>query len=112
MTKFCHNCGAEIDDKAEICVKCGVRQPALQSIPTQVNDALAKEKWTAFLFAFLLGPLGAHRFYVGRTGSAVAMLLLTMTLIGMPISSIWAIVDWIKILTGSFTDKDGNKLKQ
>lgn len=22
---FCKNCGKEIDDKAEICVKCGVR---------------------------------------------------------------------------------------
>lgn len=25
----------------------------------------------------LLGPLGAHRFYVGRNGSAMAMLILT-----------------------------------
>jgi len=25
-TKFCSNCGAEIDIRAEICPKCGVRQ--------------------------------------------------------------------------------------
>jgi len=26
-TKFCSNCGAEIDVKAKICPKCGVEQP-------------------------------------------------------------------------------------
>jgi TM2 domain-containing membrane protein YozV/RNA polymerase subunit RPABC4/transcription elongation factor Spt4 len=27
QTKYCANCGSEIDKKAEICPKCGVRQP-------------------------------------------------------------------------------------
>ena len=29
--KYCVNCGEKIDEKAEICPKCGVRQSALNS---------------------------------------------------------------------------------
>ncbi len=32
----------------------------------------------AFVFWFFLGGLGGHRFYLGRTGSAVAQLLLSI----------------------------------
>jgi len=34
-TKFCSNCGAEIDIKAKICPKCGVEQPI---IPEKVSN--------------------------------------------------------------------------
>ena len=34
-TKFCSNCGAEIDIKAEICPKCGVKQPL---VPEKVSN--------------------------------------------------------------------------
>ena len=29
-TKFCFNCGAEIDARAEICPSCGLRQPDIK----------------------------------------------------------------------------------
>ena len=32
----------------------------------------------AFLMAFFVGALGVHRFYVGKTGSGIAMLVLTL----------------------------------
>jgi predicted RNA-binding Zn-ribbon protein involved in translation (DUF1610 family) len=35
--KFCVNCGGEIDYKAEICPKCGVRQPVIASPEGAVN---------------------------------------------------------------------------
>ncbi|MDY6930345.1 MAG: DUF4352 domain-containing protein [Halobacteriota archaeon] len=35
-TKFCSNCGAEIDKKAEICPKCGVR---ISPLPSQIGGA-------------------------------------------------------------------------
>jgi len=69
-----------------------------------------KLRLPAFLFAFFLGMFGIHRFYVGKTGSAIAQLILTITIIGMLVSSIWVLVDWIMILSGSFTDKDGLKI--
>lgn len=64
----------------------------------------------AALLCWFLGIFGAHRFYVGKKGSAIAQLVLTCTVIGIVITSIWAIVDFIKIVIGSFTDKNGVKI--
>lgn len=47
----------------------------------------------AYLLAIAAGILGAHRFYLGRKGSAFAMLLLSISMIGLPIAVIWFIVD-------------------
>ena len=56
------------------------------------------------LLAFLLGVIGAHRFYVGKTGTGILMLL-TFGGIG-----IWLLIDLILIVTGQFTNKDGEKI--
>ena len=61
---------------------------------------------TPFLLCLLLGGLGIHRFYLGKTGTGILQLL---TLGGL---GIWALVDLIMLATGSFTDKAGNKLTQ
>lgn len=53
------------------------------------------------LLAFFLGVFGAHRFYVGRTGSGI---LQALTLGGL---GIWWLYDNIMILTGSFRDGEG-----
>ena len=48
---------------------------------TLVEQRLSNEKKStgvAYLVWFFLGSLGVHRFYLGRTGSGVAMLLLTV----------------------------------
>jgi len=42
-----------------------------------------KETATAFLLWFFLGHFGAHRFYMGRNGSAVGLLL--MTILSIPL---------------------------
>lgn len=60
----------------------------------------------AFLFCFLLGFLGVHRFYVGKVGTGILMIF---TLGGL---GIWVLIDLIMIVAGSFTDKEGNKIKQ
>tara|TARA_R110002096_G_scaffold252520_1_gene445444 strand:+ start:73 stop:534 length:462 start_codon:yes stop_codon:yes gene_type:complete len=74
-------------------------------------DASERQILPAFLMAFFVGPLGIHRFYVGKTGSGIAMLILTLTLFGAIITAIWALVDWIMIVTGAFTDAEGKLLK-
>lgn len=56
------------------------------------------------LLAFLLGVIGAHRFYVGKTGTGILMLL---TFGGL---GIWLLIDLILIITGQFTNKDGEKI--
>jgi TM2 domain-containing membrane protein YozV len=55
----------------------------------------------ALLLAIFLGAFGAHRFYVGKTGTAVIQLL---TCGG---ATIWALVDIIMIAMGTFRDKNG-----
>lgn len=55
----------------------------------------------AALLCFFLGGLGVHRFYVGKIGTGILMLL---TLGG---HGIWALIDFVRIIVGSFTDKNG-----
>ncbi|KAF1057096.1 MAG: hypothetical protein GAK45_02559 [Pseudomonas citronellolis] len=60
----------------------------------------------AFLLCFFLGTFGAHRFYVGKIGTAILQIL---TLGGL---GIWTLVDFIMIIVGAFKDKQGNKLTE
>ena len=60
----------------------------------------------AFLLCFFVGVFGAHRFYVGKVGTGIIQLL---TLGGL---GIWAFIDFILIIVGAFTDKEGNKITQ
>jgi len=59
-----------------------------------------------FVLCLLLGGFGAHRFYVGKIGTGILMLL---TLGGL---GIWVLIDLVVILCGEFTDKAGNKIRQ
>lgn len=63
-----------------------------------------KSKVVAALLCFFLGGLGVHRFYVGKIGTGVIQLF---TLGGL---GVWALIDFIMILLGSFKDKNGNAL--
>jgi len=64
----------------------------------------SKSRLAAALLCFFLGCFGAHRFYLKKTGTAILMLC---TFGGL---GLWALVDLILILTGSFRDKDGKRL--
>ncbi len=64
-------------------------------------DISTKSRLVAALLCFFLGSLGVHRFYVGKTGTGILMLL---TLGGL---GIWTLIDFIMILVGSFKDKGG-----
>jgi len=60
-----------------------------------------KSRLVAALLCALLGVFGVHRFYVGKIGTGVLMLV---TFGGL---GIWCVVDLILILVGSFRDGDG-----
>lgn len=57
-----------------------------------------RNKFVAALLAFALGPLGIHRFYLGRIGSGIAMLVLSMSVVGLLVSVPWALVDMLRYL--------------
>ncbi len=65
-----------------------------------------KKRLVAFLLCFFLGGLGVHRFYVGKTGTGIAQIL---TLGGL---GIWVLIDFIMILCGKFSDKEGNLITE
>jgi len=102
---FCSSCGAVIKKEAEICPKCGVRQRK----PTWVSTANASEKdWlVTLLLAIFLGFLGVHRFYVGKVGTGILMIL-----IGWLTFEIWLIIDIIMIVAGKFKDSEGKLIIQ
>jgi TM2 domain-containing membrane protein YozV len=79
--KFCHECGAVIRMRAEICPKCGVRQPAIHSRREIAAAQAGRSKLTAALFALLLGGLGMHKFYLGKIGQGIVYLLFCWTFI-------------------------------
>ena len=68
------------------------------------NSPSEKSNVTAFLFCYMLGFFGAHRFYVGRYKTAILQLI---TLGGL---FVWWIIDGIIILSESFADKEGKRL--
>ena len=65
-----------------------------------------RSRLAAALMAFFLGWLGVHRFYVGKIGTAILMVI---TVGGF---GIWATIDLIMILVGAFTDEAGRPLRE
>lgn len=113
MAKYCRNCGAEINENAYVCLKCGAKADSEVNV---VENPNAKSKLVAGLLGIFLGSFGIHNFYLGYTNKAVAQLLITIFgscfAIGPVISGIWGLIEGILILTGSIDrDSQGNKLK-
>ena len=52
-----------------------------------------KSMAVAYVLWGFVGPLGGHRFYLGKMGTAVAMLVLCLSIVGTIAAIIWWIVD-------------------
>ena len=76
--------------------------PAHSAVPREPTTD--KSKIVAALLAFFLGVLGVHRFYLGRTGSGIVMLVLTITVVGTLITVPWSWIDTIRYLVMSDRD--------
>ncbi len=60
-----------------------------------------RSRLVAGLLCFFLGTFGAHRYYVGKIGTGILMLV---TLGGL---GIWYMIDLIVIMVGAFRDDQG-----
>ncbi len=68
---------------------------------SQFSDPSERSRGVTLALAALLGPFGAHRFYVGKHGTG-ALMLATVGGLG-----IWYLYDLVTILGGSFRDASG-----
>ena len=97
---FCRACGNQMHQSAHACPGCGAPQANREGSRTH------KRILPAALLCFFFGVFGVHRFYVGKIGTGILQLC---TLGGI---GIWAVVDFILIVVGAFTDKDGNRITE
>jgi TM2 domain-containing membrane protein YozV len=95
---YCRACGSQMHVSAHACPGCGAAHQ------NQSQDASLSQKriLPAAILCFFLGFLGVHRFYVGKVGTGILQVL---TFGGF---GIWALIDFIMIVVGSFSDSEGN----
>ncbi|MBQ6680691.1 MAG: TM2 domain-containing protein [Prevotella sp.] len=100
----CSECGNLVSENATSCPKCG--QPIHRAATPQPNrfadqtskpaaPVSSKDKTTAGILALLIGGLGIHYFYLGKSVAGIVFLLLCCT--GIP--SILAFIQGILMLT-------------
>ena len=73
----------------------------------EIPGIFSQKEWlTALLLSLFVGSLGIDRFYLGYTGLGV------LKLITFGGCGIWALIDLIRIATGSLGDANGMPLKR
>lgn len=108
---YCVRCGTEMRADDRFCRNCGwdtrylnaplPQPPPRAPLPPNTSD---RNRLTTLLLCVLLGWLGVHRFYVGKTGTGI-LWLLTLGLLG-----IGMIFDLVMIATGEFKDAEGRPI--
>ncbi len=94
--KNCQQCHGPLQDDDVLCSRCGAGVIRTFKSP--------KSAVTALLLCLFLGFLGAHRFYVGRTKSALIMLVTAGGL------GFWTLFDLITLACCRFKDDEGRTL--
>ncbi|MDR3191526.1 MAG: TM2 domain-containing protein [Treponema sp.] len=107
---FCPSCGSVIAKSVRFCPNCGKSPESIGgNEPVESVTSLSEQRekreqrWLiCLLLCLFLGAFGAHRFYTGKIGTAILMIV---TIGGV---GIWSIIDLITIAIGKFRDKNGN----
>jgi len=107
LNNFCSNCGAQCATNQAVCLQCGTalgntaNEPVVIAQPTVVQPTNGMHhgyvqgnynKTTAAILAFLIGGLGAHKFYHGSFGWGVLYIVFCPTFIPAIVSLIEAIM--------------------
>ena len=64
----------------------------------------SKSKVAAGVLAILLGGLGVHKFYLGRVGAGIVHIILSISVIGIPVNWVICLIEAIIYLTKSDAD--------
>jgi TM2 domain-containing membrane protein YozV len=71
---YCSKCGLQLNEGSAFCSRCGARVALV--VEQAAQDLSPKSRLATSLLAIFLGWVGAHRFYTGKIGTAVVMLLI------------------------------------
>lgn len=110
--KFCATCGKPVFENQAICLNCGCALPPQGGVAQgQAAGGTSSKDWTTTLLLCLFtGGIGGHQFYVGSPKKGILILVLQIITCGVA-GSIWALVDLISICTKKFTDGQGNVIR-
>lgn len=93
--------GAKLTLKERVGLKLFGKKIASKTLaPFAGANAAGKSQLIALILCFFLGGLGIHRFYLGYTWQGIVQLV---TLGGC---GIWALIDFIRIITGDLQPKN------
>jgi TM2 domain-containing membrane protein YozV len=73
------------------------------------NNVSEKSRLGTFILALVFGGVGLHRFYVGKYGTGILIIILSLLSV-FTISYIWVAIDCLVILLGGFRDKENKKI--
>ena len=135
---FCSKCGTQLNEGSAFCPRCGASVASVAE--KTAADVSSKSRLATSLLSWFLGGFGAHRFYVGKAGTAVVMLVMGVLsgvcwLAGLfgPLAvdgdepiwglmllagvlyfavSVWKIIDFIMAVTGKFKDSRGKVIQK
>jgi len=99
---FCSRCGKELAGSPAFCPGCGA------DLTEDVNVS-PKSRLVTTLLCVLPAWFwvnGVHRFYLGKIGTGILMLL-TLGSLG-----IWTIIDFVFAVSGNMKDKEGRLIKK
>ena len=74
---FCSKCGVQLNEGSVFCSRCGARVGLV--VEEAAGDVSPKSRLATALLScpwLMVGLFGAHRFYTGKVGTAVVMLLI------------------------------------
>jgi TM2 domain-containing membrane protein YozV len=114
---FCPKCGKETTENQAFCASCGAPLAQAATPGAPAAGISPKSRLATTLLAYFLGYFGAHRFYIGKTGTATVMLVLGIisiplcfVLVGIPIVigvAVWQLIDFVFAVVGKMEDSDG-----
>ena len=96
--RFCRNCGWDANYAHGAAPPPPAARPPRAPLPPNTSD---RNRLTTLLLCVLLGPFGAHRFYLGKAGTGV-LWLVTFGILGLGV-----VFDLVMIATGECRDIEG-----
>jgi len=89
-----------------------------------MEEISPKSRLATVLLTCFLGIFGTHRFYIGKTRTAIVMLILSVfylttvrlwgiiMVIPLAVVGLWAFIDFIFAVSGIMKDKEGKLIKK